>query len=144
VGRIRIWADSPFFSDHTPILLQFSPHSKQIIYPFKLNLSWLLEPDFTTIVKDVWSEPLFQHRLGIQQHFISKLKHLKICIKRWAVQRNNRSKQKLLELEHQIYTLHHSDPLTTLARYRLLHSKQLEADISKYMQKRIFGDKEAE
>jgi hypothetical protein len=133
VGRIRTWVDTPYLSDHTPIILQFGPHPKRISYPFKLNSCWLMEPEFTAIVNVVWSDPCFQHGLGIQQCFISKMKYLKSCIKRWAVQHKNRTLQKLQELEHKLYVLHHSDTLTGHAGDKLQLCKQLEADRNKIL-----------
>jgi hypothetical protein len=44
----------PFISNHAPVIAQFDFQQFPLAYPFKLNLSWLAEEEFSVIVKEVW------------------------------------------------------------------------------------------
>jgi hypothetical protein len=86
----------PYFSDHAPILVQFENLQFPTAYPFKLNSTWLVEEEFSTIVKEVWNDQGFNIESSIQQIFVWKLKVLKQRIKTWVkLQRKN----KLFRLE---------------------------------------------
>jgi hypothetical protein len=66
-NRIRTWVDSPYISDHAPIILQFGPPTVRLSLPFKLNSCWLSEDGFIKIVHSVWKDPKFLTETGIQQ-----------------------------------------------------------------------------
>jgi endonuclease/exonuclease/phosphatase family metal-dependent hydrolase len=65
--KIRSWVDSPFLSDHAPILLQIGTSIVHPSLPFKLNSYWLVKEVFINIVKTVWRNPNFQSEICIQQ-----------------------------------------------------------------------------
>ncbi|GKD86312.1 putative RNA-directed DNA polymerase, partial [Tanacetum coccineum] len=69
------------FWDHTPILLSSSATDFGPT-PFKLFNSWLLNPDFFTIVQTCWANMLIdQIYLGV--YFKLKLQRLKADLKQW-------------------------------------------------------------
>jgi hypothetical protein len=90
VDRIRTWVSLPYLSDHAPIILQLDPTMHKFAYPFKLNSGWLTEADFSSIVFEVWEDPLFLTEPCIQHRIIWKLKALKARIKSWAVSFHDR------------------------------------------------------
>jgi hypothetical protein len=63
---------------------QFDFQPFRVAYPFKLNLSWLAEEEFSVIVKEVWLDPAFLVETDFQHRFVWKLKVLKNRIKTWA------------------------------------------------------------
>ncbi|PWA63175.1 cytochrome P450 [Artemisia annua] len=69
------------FSDHTPILLSNSVADFGPI-PFKFFNSWLLHPDFSTIVQTCWANmSIDQVHPGV--YFKHKLQCLKVELKQW-------------------------------------------------------------
>jgi hypothetical protein len=97
--RICTWVDFPFLLDHASIILHLDSSSHKISYPFKLNLDWLLEVDFNSIVAKVWKDPLYLFEPCIQHHLIWKLKCLKAHIKAWDVTYKKHNAQTLLEIK---------------------------------------------
>jgi endonuclease/exonuclease/phosphatase family metal-dependent hydrolase len=104
-GRIRSWVEYPFLSDHAPVLLQLETTLSPKAYPFKLNSSWLQEEKFNDIVKEVWTDPLYNTELEPQHRLVWKLKSLKSRIKQWARNYRQHNQARLLELEHNIQSL---------------------------------------
>jgi hypothetical protein len=58
---------------------------------------WLVENEFTLILKEVWQDGAFMEELDIQHRIVWKLKILKSRIKAWA-RHNQREKLRKLEL----------------------------------------------
>jgi len=102
--RFRTWVDFPFLSDHALIFLHLESSPHKITYPFKLNLGWLLEFDFNSIIVEVWKDPLYLSEHCIQHHLIWKLKCLKAHIKTWVSIHGKHNNQILLELDSEIHT----------------------------------------
>jgi hypothetical protein len=73
-----------------------------VAYPFKLNPTWLVEQDFSLIVKDVWGNSTFLEEVDIQLRFVWKLKTLKARIKDWARHIRRAKLHKLETLEEDI------------------------------------------
>jgi hypothetical protein len=63
------------------ILAQFDLQPYRVAYPFKLNPTWLLEDDFSVMVKEVWADPVFLVESDFQHQFLWKLKVLKTGLK---------------------------------------------------------------
>jgi len=82
IDRLHTWVCFPFFSDHAPIALHLETASYKIAFPFKLNADWLTEPDFNTIVAEVWRDNTFLSEQCIQSRIAWKLRCLKGRIKR--------------------------------------------------------------
>jgi hypothetical protein len=76
--------------------LQLENNLYPTTYPFKLNSMWLKEEDFTSIVKEVWTDQQFGIEPGVQRRLVWKLRVLKQHIKAWAKEQR---KQKLIRLE---------------------------------------------
>jgi hypothetical protein len=47
VGSYRSWVAYPYLSDHAPVILQLENNLHSTTYPFKLNLMWLREEEFS-------------------------------------------------------------------------------------------------
>jgi hypothetical protein len=62
----------------------------------------LLETEFSSIVKEVWKDPIFMNELGVQQRIVWKLKTLKQRIKFWAKNLRKQKLQRLEELEEEL------------------------------------------
>lgn len=56
MDRICTWVNLPFLFDHAPIILQLDPSFHKLALPFKLNLGWLIDLDFSSIVFVVWKD----------------------------------------------------------------------------------------
>jgi hypothetical protein len=102
VGRYRSWVEIPYISDHAPVIAQFDFSQTRVAYPFKLNPTWLVEQDFSLIVKEVWGDSIFLEEVDIQLRFVWKLKTLKSRIKDWARHTRREKLRKLETLEEDI------------------------------------------
>jgi hypothetical protein len=62
--RYTSWVDYPYISDYAPVLLQLGNSILIVAHPFKLNLAWLREDTFATLVQEVWYDYQFQQEEG--------------------------------------------------------------------------------
>jgi hypothetical protein len=71
-------------------------------YPFKLNLIWLMESDYKTLVYKVWKDPKYFSETGYQRRLVWKLKDIKQQTKLWSKEREYILVKRLTHLELQI------------------------------------------
>lgn len=91
----KSWDESPFFSDHAPIILQLAP-CRHVSYPFKFNTRWLQEQELHLIVKRAWLDPIYLSEPDTQSRLVWKLTTLKRLVNRWA---KNHKSGRLLRLQ---------------------------------------------
>jgi hypothetical protein len=83
VGIYRAWVEYPFISDHAPILLQLDLPPMYKSFPFKFNLMWSQDTNFSLLLQKVWRDPNYLTKEGKKKRLVWKLKDLKIVTKRW-------------------------------------------------------------
>ena len=96
--RHRVWAHPFDIFDHFPIFLEWNTREGPHNYPFKFNRSWLLDPNFTQMVKRVWPNLLHSavdDDMGLLSH---KLRLLKSEVKSWI-------KHKVTDMEKESHSL---------------------------------------
>jgi hypothetical protein len=76
-GPISSWVESPFFSDHAPVILQLRLTEPPNPAPFKFNHSCLAMADYIELVKATWTDQLFNTDHNPQTRLVWKLKVLK-------------------------------------------------------------------
>jgi hypothetical protein len=106
--RYRAWVAMPYLWDHAPIFLQLEGDYQRKNFPFKLNLSWLKEADFSRIVGDIWKDTMFLQEPGLQRRLVWKLKCLKIEIKKWRRKYKKLLSHKLDVLEKELQIVYHT------------------------------------
>ena len=90
-------------SDHNPLILstQTSPPPKKI--PFRFELTWLKDQNFTPVVKSIWDKPCHAHtaldRIQI------KLKRFKQFFKGWGFNRQGEQKAKKKAMHEELLSL---------------------------------------
>lgn len=52
--KYRFWIEASYIYDHHVIGLQIDEFSSKVQRPFKLNNTWLQEPDFCLMARNVW------------------------------------------------------------------------------------------
>jgi hypothetical protein len=86
LGRYRSWVTYPYIFDHAPVLLQLDGNNHTKSYPFKLNMMWMIEDEFSRIVHAVWKDQIFLQEPRLQQRLVWKLNFLKNQVKIWTIQ----------------------------------------------------------
>jgi hypothetical protein len=124
VDRICTWVNIPFLSDHAPIILQLDPSIHKLALPFKLNLGWLTEPDFSSIVFFVWKDPLSMIEACIQHRIVWKLKVLKGRIKSWAISFIQKNTHRLAAMDSKFELSSLLIPSMGFSGIRLSHFKR--------------------
>jgi hypothetical protein len=104
-GYPSTWVEYPYFSDHAPVFLKLNLPIRHFSYPFKFNQHWLLSPDFSDLVKAVWTDPCFLSELNPQRRIVWKLKVLKARSKSWYSVKKDKEAARLLNLESEIKKL---------------------------------------
>jgi hypothetical protein len=102
IGRHRAWVELPFVSDHAPVVVQFDIQPFPLAFPFKLKLTWLIEDEFESIVKEIWNDHVLSGKSYVQYMFMWKLKTLKSRIKSWAKQKRAVQQRRLITMEGEI------------------------------------------
>jgi hypothetical protein len=95
----------PFLSDHAPVLLQLRHTELSRSSPFKFNHSWLTSTDYIELVKETWTDPLFNSEANPQIRLVWKLKVLKTKTKHWFHLKHIEDQACLLSLEAEISNL---------------------------------------
>ncbi|GKA98386.1 cytochrome P450 [Tanacetum coccineum] len=110
------------FSDHTPILLSSSTADFGPI-PFKLFNSWLLNPDFFTIVQTCWvNMSIDQIHPGV--YFKLKLQRLKADLKQWLAKLDIKAESQPLSSDEVSSRISLVRSLATIEHVRLKDLKQ--------------------
>jgi hypothetical protein len=96
------WVEFPFVSDHALILLKLLPPTLHRSIPFKFNHHWTQNGDYSTIVREVWTDHRFLDEENPQRRIAWKLKALKSKTKKWFKELNLSQSARLLQLESAI------------------------------------------
>jgi hypothetical protein len=100
--RYTSWVDYPYISDHAPVLLQLGNSILIVAHSFKLNLAWLREDTFATLVQEVWYDYQFQQEEGAQRRLVGNLKQLKNWVKSWSKEKILQEQLALDKLEEEL------------------------------------------
>jgi hypothetical protein len=92
----------PYFSDHSPILLQLRPPDRIFSSPFKFNHNWTLETGYNLMVTTVWNDPCFNMEDNAQRRLTWKLKVIKDYTRSWFHKKKKEEQARLNTLEHEI------------------------------------------
>jgi hypothetical protein len=95
----------PFVSDHAPILLKLDSTNHPKALSFKFNPHWLLDPDYNSLVQELWMSPKFLQEDDIQRRVNRKLKDLKSLTKGWVKRVRARELVVMQNLESDIKVL---------------------------------------
>jgi hypothetical protein len=107
-GQISSWVESPFFSDHAPVILQLRLTEPPNPTPFKFNHSCLAVADYIELVRATWTDQLFNSDHNPQTRLVWKLKVLKQKTKHWFFMKHLADQNRLFLLETEISSLSHS------------------------------------
>ncbi|KAK8489353.1 hypothetical protein V6N11_082683, partial [Hibiscus sabdariffa] len=103
-------------SNHNPIIMLMEGLKKKRKRDFKFESRWLLEEDCHKNVNEAWTE-----NLGCPGHLKlnSKLKKVRVKLKRWSGSKYGKSRQTIEGIKHRILNLQ-KHPLTAQTRRRFL------------------------
>jgi hypothetical protein len=122
------WMEFPFVSDHAPILLQLLPPSLHRSTPFKFNHHWLQYGDYTTLVREVWTDHRFLDEENPQRRLAWKLKDLKTKSKKWFMEQKLEQSARLIELESEIQKLIYTSTISALTVEETVDLSSLETN----------------
>lgn len=131
--NFRQWVGSGGISDHSPIYLELAGSTIKPRTPYKLNSSWLKDPDYLNMVTDYWnSHPLTSRRWKVVG-FYNNLHHLKRLSIDWAKQKKAREDLAISELESQIANLMDEHGIGYNSIESKVHLVEMEAQRSKIL-----------
>jgi hypothetical protein len=105
IGQVSSWVEFPYISDHAPVFLKLDLAELPKPSPFKFNHSWLELVEYQELVKETWTDPLFNSETNPQTRLIWKLKTLKSKTKHWFLVKQIKDQGCLLTLEEEISKL---------------------------------------
>ena len=93
-----------------PVVLQFNQEQENIKFPFKLNLVWLIEPNFVNLVRSN------QHKLVTLEYsfpmdsLVLKLKLMKSLVIKWERNKKQKYKEELVQLDVDLENIYSALP----------------------------------
>jgi hypothetical protein len=122
------WVEFPFVSDHAPILLKLLPPTLHRSTPFKFNHHWLHYGDYSTLVREVWSDHRFLDEENPQRCLAWKLNVLKSKSKKWFLELKLTQSARLTQLESAIQNYIYSSSTTALTEVETVDLAALESN----------------
>jgi hypothetical protein len=135
LGFAHQWVASGGESDHSPIVLELRGNTRRTPNPFKFFEGWLKDPEYQSLVHNLWVPigPLQKSYAAIL--FMENLKKVKQSTILWAHEKRQKDDQELLSLEKNI--------LEWQAKPNIGFSSREELAQVELRRRHILADKEA-
>jgi hypothetical protein len=126
LSKYRSWTINSMLLDHNPITLQLFDEEETVRYPFKFNLVWLEDLEFTQLVKDHWFSFASDEGDSAMSSLVKKLSALKSKVIGWERDKKRHLRLDLLKIEEQldVFYDHHKSRLFSDPDFQ--HVKKLE------------------
>eukprot|EP00253_Pinus_taeda_P027180 PITA_27180 len=95
----RQWIGSGGNSDHNPIYLECHGPFRKPKAPFKFNPIWLMDQNYTKMIKDFWASHPIHGSAPLAKGFCRNLAEIKHLTIEWAKEKRNRETVQLSQIE---------------------------------------------
>ena len=123
-------------SDHSPLI--FTTFQQQPLngLSFKFELSWLKDPNFLTLVHDIWAKPC--HAYCAFDRIQAKLKRFKQFFKGWGFNRQGEQRKMKAALQKELLSLETMEEVQVLDLTQLHRKMWVQKKSWKFLRKKNF------
>eukprot|EP00253_Pinus_taeda_P027166 PITA_27166 len=136
----RQWIGSGGISNQNPIYLEIQGPFRKPKAPFKFNPTWLMDQNYTQMIKDFWASHPIQGSAPLAKGFCRNLAEIKHLTIEWAREKRNREAIQLSQIEVALCSLTDEKGqgfITADEKYKLIEMEQQKAKILKEREESI-------